>query len=78
MQSDEIFFSKIVEHNNYTANIWCAFDVNENIVTRKFLPQIFVNKINVNYGMRGIIMSNVVHTFGIITFHHWKFSVLTH
>ena len=25
----------------YTVNIWCAFDMNENIVTQKFLTQKF-------------------------------------
>ena len=35
----------------YTVNVWCAFDMNENIVTRKFLTQYFANKINVNYGI---------------------------
>ena len=30
------------------ANIWHAFDMNE-IFTRKFLTQKFVNEINVNY-----------------------------
>ena len=35
----------------YTANIWCVFDMNENIVTRKFLIQNFANKINANYGI---------------------------
>ena len=25
----------------YNVNIWCAFDMNENIVTRKFLTQKF-------------------------------------
>ena len=32
-------------------NIWCAFDMNENIVTRKFLTQNFANEINANYGI---------------------------
>ena len=31
------------------ANIWHAFDVDENIDTPKFLAQIFVNEINTNY-----------------------------
>ena len=35
----------------YTVNIWCAFDMNENIVTRKFLT-IFTNEINANYGSK--------------------------
>ena len=35
----------------YTVNIWCTFDMNENIVTQKFLTQNFANKINVNYSI---------------------------
>ena len=31
-------------------NIWCAFDMDENIVTQKFLTQTFANEINANYG----------------------------
>ena len=32
----------------YTANIWCTFDMNKNIVTRKILTQTFANKIDAN------------------------------
>ena len=28
----------------YVVNIWCAFDMNENIVTRKFLTQNFCER----------------------------------
>ena len=34
----------------YTVNIWRVFDMNENIVTRKFLTQKFANEVNANYG----------------------------
>ena len=34
----------------YIVNILCAFDMNEIIVTRKFLTEILQNKINANYG----------------------------
>ena len=52
-QNDENFL-----HKNcllimlYTVDIilWCALDMNENIVTQKFLTQKIVNEINANYG----------------------------
>ena len=52
MQNNENFL-----HENcllvtlHTVNILCAFDVNENIVTQKFLTQNFANEINANYGI---------------------------
>jgi hypothetical protein len=50
VQSDENFFR---ENNSpvqtYTANIWRAIDMNENIVTRIFLTQNSCNEINANY-----------------------------
>ena len=33
----------------YTANIWHTLEVDENIITRKFLTQKFANEINANY-----------------------------
>ena len=45
VQNDENFL-----HENcllvilYTMDIWCAFDMNENIVTRKFLTQKFYER----------------------------------
>ena len=33
----------------YTANIWHTFDMNENIVTQKFLAKNIANEINANY-----------------------------
>ena len=34
----------------YTANIWCAFDMNDEYDTKN-QHKIFANEINVNYGM---------------------------
>ena len=52
VQNDENFL-----HKNclliilYTVNIWCAFDMNKNIVTRKFLKN-FADEFNANYGTK--------------------------
>ena len=47
-QNDEIFyvifFLLVVLHVYYTVNIWGMFDMNKNIVTRKFLTQKFCER----------------------------------
>ena len=49
-QSDEIFLREnFLLVLLYTANIWHVFDMNENIVTQKFLTQKFCKQ---NYGSR--------------------------
>ena len=45
MSNDENFLRKIfLLVIPYTANIWHAFDMNENIVTQKFLTQKFCER----------------------------------
>ena len=52
VQSDEKFLCEnSLPVLTYTANIlWHTLEVDENIITRKFLTQKFVNEINANYG----------------------------
>ena len=41
----KVFYTKFVYVILYTVNIWCAFDMNENIVTQKFLTKILRTKL---------------------------------
>jgi hypothetical protein len=63
-RSDENFLREnSLPVQTYTANIWRAIDMYENIITQKFLTQKFYERklINMNYGMCIMHLHHVVY-----------------